>query len=155
MKATIHLKSFPGHKGIPGHQGGSAPKGGGVSLGADKGSGGDGSSPKSDADIDKALEGTGFSSKTKALRSYATIGMKHPKIALFYKGAIDGGVSAKDALATALFMFNTYVNGPGKAAKYYFEGSSDMPEQLDVAGFYKTVKSATIEKWRDALDKLK
>jgi hypothetical protein len=29
MKATIKLKSFPGHKGIPGHQGGSLPEGAG------------------------------------------------------------------------------------------------------------------------------
>lgn len=157
MKATLRLKSFPGHKGIPGHQGGSLPEG--------EGGGGTASAKpatvKSSADIDNALAGTGFSSKTKSLYAYARNGMQSPMISKTYNILKSSNLPKEDIMPITLYVANALMNGSrvGSFGVHYGINAMDPGYPgIFIGGnmmlAIKSISDSTIKKWRIAIDKL-
>lgn len=121
---------------------------------------------KAKMDLDKILEGTGFSSKTKALRFYAGSGIKSKIIAASYDAACAVQVLSEQIMAVALCIANRHYNGgynlfPFREFPFGAEDEADITAisgvGVDLQSYKKLADSLridTVVAWQNAYKKI-
>lgn len=117
--------------------------------------------------LDLILDGTGFSSRTKALRVLFYSGMKNKNIKRLHNLAASV-IPKEDALAVALQLRNQEMNCGGKDGNYlYFAtagwysdrhekwvGDVKKTERERMCEYYACMRDETLRRWREAVARI-